>query len=254
MPPIRRYIRISPHSCLEVRIFLDDPADISTWLLRPSNPALPRVFNAVKPLILPKLKEENERTRLAKGKSGKKKKGVKDVVKGDDFEIVIFLTEGQGRHEVVVKRKEARDTSSAGPGGKREEPVVIPEEDGESDVDMNAIPMANDDDEGDDDEVETRQTRSKGKRSTREESQFEDEKKKLGFKTEYDGFSIWGKVLCLLVERKGGPSRRHATNRGKLGDNTLLGDGKLAVEGAQQALMQEWISSTQLPQDDDELG
>jgi hypothetical protein len=45
--------------------------------LSETDPALPRVFEAVKPFVLPKLREENER---AKGK-GKKKKSIKDVVK-----------------------------------------------------------------------------------------------------------------------------------------------------------------------------
>jgi hypothetical protein len=46
--------------------------------LKRNNPALPRVIQAVRPLVLPKLREENERT---KGKGGaKSKKGVKDVV------------------------------------------------------------------------------------------------------------------------------------------------------------------------------
>src|SRR5579859_4723859 len=104
MAPIRRYLRISKYSVLECRIFLENPADGSRWLLNPENPALPRVFEAIKPLVLPKLREENER---AKGK-GKKKKSVKDVVTGgrlalpkthiltdvwafaDDFEVSIF--------------------------------------------------------------------------------------------------------------------------------------------------------------------
>jgi hypothetical protein len=78
MAPIRRYVRISKYSVLECRIFLENPADAPRWLLNAQDPALARVFEAVRPLILPKLREENER---AKGK-GKKKKSVKDVVKG----------------------------------------------------------------------------------------------------------------------------------------------------------------------------
>lgn len=78
MAPIRRYVRISKYSVLECRIFLENPADGPRWLLNAQDPALPRVFEAVRPLILPKLREENER---AKGK-GKKKKSVKDVVSG----------------------------------------------------------------------------------------------------------------------------------------------------------------------------
>lgn len=75
MAPIRRYLRISKYSVLEVRIYLDNPALAQTWLLNSRNPILPRVIEAVRPLVLPKLREEDERTR-SKGK----KKGVKDVV------------------------------------------------------------------------------------------------------------------------------------------------------------------------------
>jgi hypothetical protein len=63
---------------LEIRIHLDNPAQ-SSWLLNGSNPALPRIIAAIRPLILPKLREENER---ARSKSVAKKKGVKDVVNG----------------------------------------------------------------------------------------------------------------------------------------------------------------------------
>jgi hypothetical protein len=93
MAPIRRYLRISKYSVLECRIFLENPADGPRWLLNPENPALPRVFEAIKPLVLPKLREENER---AKGK-GKKKKSVKDVVTRGRSELnkhIYWLTYG----------------------------------------------------------------------------------------------------------------------------------------------------------------
>jgi hypothetical protein len=75
MAPIRRYLRITKYSVLEVRIYLDNPADAHRWLLKIGDPALPRVIEAVRPLVLPKLREENERS-----KKGSKKRGVKDVV------------------------------------------------------------------------------------------------------------------------------------------------------------------------------
>ena len=84
MAPIRQYVRISKYSVLECRIFLENPADGPRWLLNAQDPALTRVFEAVRPLILPKLREENER---AKGK-GKKKKSVKDVVKGGNMKSI----------------------------------------------------------------------------------------------------------------------------------------------------------------------
>lgn len=79
MAPLRRYLRITKHSVLEVRIYLDRPADADTWLLKRDNPALPRVIQAIRPLVLPKLREENERVK-GRGSARAKKKGVKDVV------------------------------------------------------------------------------------------------------------------------------------------------------------------------------
>lgn len=79
MAPLRRYLRITKHSVLEVRIYLDQPANAETWLLKRDNPALPRVIKAIRPLVLPKLREENERGKGRGGSKGKRK-GVKDVV------------------------------------------------------------------------------------------------------------------------------------------------------------------------------
>jgi hypothetical protein len=76
MAPIRRYLRITKYSVLECRIYLDNPALAHSWLLNPRNPVLPRVIDAVRPLVLPKLREERERSR----KRSTKKKGIKDVV------------------------------------------------------------------------------------------------------------------------------------------------------------------------------
>jgi len=77
MAPIRRYLRITQYSVLEVRIYLDNPTLAPSWLLHPRNPVLPRVIEAVRPLVLPKLKEENAREG---GKAKGRKKGIKDVV------------------------------------------------------------------------------------------------------------------------------------------------------------------------------
>ena len=91
MPPVRRYLRITKYSVLECRIYLDNPADAHRWLLNERSPALPRVVESVRPLVLPKLREEN-----AKAKNGKggKRKGWKDtVVHGACSSPVISLAE-----------------------------------------------------------------------------------------------------------------------------------------------------------------
>jgi hypothetical protein len=92
MAPLRRYLRITKHSVLEVRIYLDRPADADAWLLKRDDPALPRVIAAVRPLVLPKLREENER---GKGRGGAKakKKGVKDVVIEGQSEQKMYPTQ-----------------------------------------------------------------------------------------------------------------------------------------------------------------
>jgi hypothetical protein len=76
MPPIRRYLRINKYKVLELRIYLDDPAQLS-WLLRGADPALPRIVKSIRPLVLPKLREDTEKIQ---SKSASKKKNVKDVI------------------------------------------------------------------------------------------------------------------------------------------------------------------------------
>jgi hypothetical protein len=48
--------------------------------LHPQQPALPRVIEAVRPLVLPKLREEGDKTKGKSSKGKRKKGGIKDVV------------------------------------------------------------------------------------------------------------------------------------------------------------------------------
>ncbi|KAF2110025.1 hypothetical protein BDV96DRAFT_219533 [Lophiotrema nucula] len=247
MAPIRRYLRITKHSVLEVRIYLDRPSDADAWLLRRENPALPRVIQAVRPLVLPKLREENER---AKGRGSKaRKKGVKDVVAEDDFEVSIFLTEHSSRHSVLTKQKIFKDKPRIQSNSSKltnwlttgtsdqpfvvaedsTEPLVIREEDDEH-INMIDIPEATkssksrrrgrragnepyeseQDDSDDSIEFDTalppkqsRQNDGQTAAKSSEDEEARDDKKTLGMNTSYDGFSIYGRILCLVVKRKG---------------------------------------------------
>lgn len=76
MSPIRRYLRITRYSVLEVRIHLDKPSD-AAWLLSSRDPVLTRIIDEIRPLVLPRLREEIENARR---KGGKKKKNIKDVI------------------------------------------------------------------------------------------------------------------------------------------------------------------------------
>ena len=155
----------------------------------------------------------------------------------DDFEVSIFLTENATRHSLLTKSKTFKDndkiTNNANKlTGTDKEPVLIREEsDDEGDlIPFDKIPSAND--SVDDDEYPKKRARNSAPQQGAERDVDEDDKKKLAFKTSYEGFSIWGWVLCLLVDRKGGP-------------------GKKASGPDAQALMAEWITSTQLQQEDD---
>jgi hypothetical protein len=84
MAPTRRYLRITKYSVLECRIYMEDPTLTDSWLLRKNDPALPRIIAAVRPSVLPKLREENERTKTKS--KGKKKGAIKDLItQGDQY-------------------------------------------------------------------------------------------------------------------------------------------------------------------------
>ena len=68
--------------------------------------------------------------------------------------------------------------------------------------------------------------RRKGTDLPRDEEQGDD--KKMAMDVSYDGFSIYGRVLCLIVKRK---------------DARVKGPAKTAG----QLMMEDWIASTQMP-------
>ncbi|KAL8647112.1 MAG: hypothetical protein Q9226_006566 [Calogaya cf. arnoldii] len=287
MPPIRRYLRITQYSVLECRIYLDNPADAHRWLLNERMPVLPRVIEAVRPLVLPKLREEN-----AKAKSGKggKRKGWKDVVvQGiafahghalvpqrseltyipDDFEVTVFLTEISSRHAILHKEKRAKTEKprlgTSHPRltgeGTRDVPVqieatadpVIVREESQEEKTMNfaGIPAADEEQtrtsasaedatlfvsdasehESNDETPRMRKTLQRHDKSPSDVDPPTDDKKKLGMNTSYDGFSIYGRILCLVVKRRGNVK------------------GKDPARGVGQAMMEEWIASTQLAEE-----
>ncbi|BCS24153.1 uncharacterized protein APUU_40597A [Aspergillus puulaauensis] len=224
MAPIRRYLRISKFSVLECRIYLEDPSD-TRWLLDSRDPVMPRIFASIRPLVLPKLREENERLFARK-----KGKPVKDVIAEDDFEVALFLRESRTRHSLLTRHKNFDEPENKskrtgyleGKGGQPDTGILV-ESDSESELNINAIPQAGSEEE--DGPSEGKRTKRKRDESLPESSEHED--KKLRFRTNYEGFNIHGWMLCLLVTRKGDK-------------------GKARVEAAEpkrQVLMEEWIST-----------
>lgn len=184
----------------------------------------------------------------------------------DDFEVAVFLTEISSRHAILHKEKRAKtEKPRLGTNrprltgdGTRDVPVQVEDavnsavdwEESQEEKPMNLadIPAAEEDQtrtsasvenptslvsdesehEANDETPQARKTLQRRGKSPMDEDPHTDDKKKLGMKTSYDGFSIYGRILCLVVKRRGNVK------------------GKDLAGGAGQAMMEEWIASTQL--------
>lgn len=181
----------------------------------------------------------------------------------DDFEVAVFLTETSTRHSILRKEKQAMSkkerlgTMNGKMTGTREAPVEVgehppglrrEESDETESMRLADLPAAGQDgdgtapklskeesgeglfvSDGSEDEVSTRKGKEEDSTMT-DAVDGDDEKKKLALNTTYDGFSIYGRILCLVVKRKG------------------TAKGKEVAGGSGQAMMEEWISSTQMGQ------
>ncbi|KAI9924712.1 hypothetical protein ASPWEDRAFT_51551 [Aspergillus wentii DTO 134E9] len=237
MAPIRRYLRISKYSVLECRIYLENPSD-TRWLLDSRDPVLKRIFTCIRPLILPKLREENERLF-----SKKKGKPVKDVIAEDEFEVAIFLRDSRTRHSLLTRQKTFQgagegsgENKQGGSAGTAEAGILV-ESDDDSGPGLDEIPQAGAEEnetnakrqrQADSPETQRMSKRRKGKEPAPQADEEEEaEDKKLGFRTNYESFNIYGWVLCLLVTRKGEKARARAA----------------PSEPNRQVLMEEWMST-----------
>lgn len=106
-----------------------------------------------------------------------------------------------------------------------------------SDEDHDLFVSQDQDESEDDDTRPPSAKRRKDDASAPEHETVRDDKKKLAMDISYEGFSIYGRVLCLVVKRRGDG----ANTRGK-------GKGGAATGGQQQAMMENWITSTQMPE------
>lgn len=156
----------------------------------------------------------------------------------DDFEASIHLTELSTRHSLLTKQKQFADKTPIRSNSSKLtkwlhtgtsempheitdegiDPIVIREEDADEEVSMSNIPEATtgvrrsartrgeqtslfvheSDDDDDDDFFQTQK-----EEPATEQDTVTDDKKKLAMNTIYDGYSIYGRILCLLVKRKG---------------------------------------------------
>ncbi|ORY87793.1 hypothetical protein BCR37DRAFT_390312 [Protomyces lactucae-debilis] len=115
--PIRKYLRISQGAALELRIYV--AGEKKNWF---DEQVLSELVQLIKPLVLPKLREERD--------AAKKKKGpTKDTVEGTslwfvdtDTRHVVMKTDKQ----LVFNASDERDQSTTAPEQGASSPLFIP--------------------------------------------------------------------------------------------------------------------------------
>lgn len=181
----------------------------------------------------------------------------------DDFEVSLFLANSGTRHTVMTKRKALRSAprllanSSRLTGGHDSVHVEIRQEPLDSPgIGLGDIPAMEDrggDSSSDSDPYAPALKRQKtpvvvipdGDPDGDTDSLFDlgsgaedDDKKKLGLDTEYEGFNIYSRILCIVVKRRGATGRRPGTTAAP----EAVARGKV---------MEEWISMSQAIKDGD---
>ena len=110
-----------------------------------------------------------------------------------------------------------------------------------SEVDKDPTDNASDSDEMDLFVPETASKRSKTDTAPADSEEVQgegdmDDKKKLGLNTSYEGFSIYGRILCLVVKRRGGRT----------------GTGGAGALVSSQKMLENWVSTQAAGQVDDD--
>jgi len=125
---------------------------------------------------------------------------------------------------------------------RRERPIVVDGSD--EDPDGNSSAADGDQDYDDDDaghspasDQDTAGGDSRPAKRLRDAAAERDDKKKLAMDVSYEGFAIYGRVLCLVV-------RRREAAGGRIGGGA---PSRMIDKTDGQAMMEQWIASTQLP-------
>lgn len=177
------------------------------------------------------------------------------VLREDDDDDVIALhdipsiTEGgtnaapTGLPSAVRPAKRRRGRSGALPRADDDEESQDKTEIPNSDEEEDGLFVSDEDSDGSAEAAPPAKRRKDAAIAEYDERQVDD-KKKLAMDISYEGFSIYGRVLCLVVKQRGGSSTTGKTTAIKAGRGKV---GQSAVPGG-QAVMENWITSTQIPE------
>lgn len=81
----------------------------------------------------------------------------------------------------------------------------------------------------------------------------DEDKKKLAMDISYEGFSIYGRVLCLVVKRRDVPSMEAGAGRVASGAGGNNRAKQNSGSGGGQTMMENFIISTQMPVGDEDV-
>jgi len=182
----------------------------------------------------------------------------------DGFEVVVFLTEGGTRHAVLSKTKLfdtskpriKSNTSKYLSGTETEEIYIRAESEGNgASAQLHNISMGSE--VGSEDDTPERQDVILVESSDDEGDGAKDEKKPLP-RTAYDGFTIYSRVLCLVVKQldattgEADPTAAFTANTGiSLPGVDTYAERPRADSG--RGMMEDWITMTQIARQDQEI-
>ncbi|KAJ6789656.1 hypothetical protein PWT90_05595 [Aphanocladium album] len=145
-----------------------------------------------------------------------------------DFAPIRLEEESDGEDSINLSAIPTVDTQS---GARRDRELTADASGLAGDAEEAAIELDSDDDEP----PSKRRREALGLGS---DDEAEEDKKKMAMDVSYEGFAIYGRVLCLVVKRRDAGAKTNQSSAS--GSNATTG----------QAKMENWITSTQIPADD----
>jgi len=151
-------------------------------------------------------------------------------------------------HEITGSRrsKRRRQGSTAAPGEEQQHADEGDSDEDEDESDQELFVSGGGEEENDSDSRTgpPPPKRRKGK-ETAPNDDGTDDKKKLAMDISYEGFGIYGRVLCLVIKRRdGGKAMALSSGAGPSGGGRSQASGRPGG----QASMENWITSTQMPE------
>lgn len=156
-------------------------------------------------------------------------------------------------HEITGPRrsKRRRQDSTAARGDEQQDSDDGPDSEEDDDGSDQELFVSGGGEEGNDSDTRTGPPppkRRKGK-ETAPDDDGTDDKKKLAMDISYEGFGIYGRVLCLVIKRRdGGKTVALSSGAGPSGGGRSQASGRPGG----QASMENWITSTQMPETTEE--